>query len=771
MASHTPCQLPLPLLCQIWLTSLTGPPGSILPSQKSLLRTVVALSPSPSPLSEKIRTILLLNVALLYAFEGCLDLATITFEEAIVRSPHCALAHFGLGLTSFLQENDFNAIHAWKACLASFEVVAPEGDQYGEYISNNDILYRMWQSSRYEEDQLGHRGEVEQEKNDKLQQWLLNKEVVLWNISVAERRWMETMNAFYHPGQHVGLDENTDMLFVNGIPAGMLFGPPSELMQEVHMQSQEGSERYQKGPTEEIDLNRANANAENHVPPRAGPSSASTEVASASISELIPPRRGKDHFVPDISSPSTLTATTDGHHLTALENRGQASALFQGDIQAEYPKRRTDNIAIRPAATSTMGNCQAALMPSPPDSRPNSRTRILDSATPSSILDSATPSSKLEPKKPLPPLPGRLPDISNLTPRYTLRVPQTGGSTPTSRYTLRIPQKTTKFTATRTTLSAKASSLTRFFTKSKRGEPKSSTTLYASAGAGFGFGASVGGSIPASHSAPPGSVTSKTRAPPGDKKQGKGKETTPKGQYRPESWYPFPAGHKDHQTWAEFEEAMRESERERKSTEVDLSVKMDWEKRMEANVAAEMKTPKRLYFPREDIKLTPQVKHGLESGRGLSYEEESTMGTIPLQTQNQSLPASLPTRIDHANHFSSSAAASVPVWPERSSSRVAAESSSAAPPYPPAPPLQQREKLTSRYTLEPKKKIGKGKGKARENQHARVDDEAPHGSGVADRNADDAEEEPVKHLDLLIPATFQGFGDGIHGQWFGGKWV
>lgn len=855
MASYTPCQPPLPLLCESWFASLTGPPSTILSSQKLLLRTILAVS--PSPVSEKISTVLFLNVGLLYAFQGSLALATASFEEAIARSPHCTLAHFGLGLTNFLQANNFHAIQAWKGCVASFEAVTPEDNQGAEYIGADDILYRMWQSSRYEEDQQNRQGEVKQEENDKLQQWLLNKEVVLWNISVAERRWTETMNAVYHPGLYANLDENPSMLSIKGIPAGMLFGPPSELRQEVHMQSKEGSERYQKGPTEGTDLVRANGRANAQLSSRAGSFAASTEVASASISESIPPRRGKDHFVPNISSSSTLPATTDGHHLTSINSREQSSALFQGDIQTEYPKRSADTITIRRAATSTMGNRQAALLPSPPSSRPNSRTRILESATPSSVL---------EPKKPLPPLPGRLHNVSNLTSRYTLRDPQTGVSNPTSRYTgvsspasrytlrapqtgasnststytLLVPQAKPKYTATRTTLSATASSLTRFFTKSKRGEPKSSTAIDASAEAGVG--ASV--SNPTSHSAAPG-ATSNTRAPFGGDKQGKSKGS--KGSYVPKHWYPFPPGHKDHQTYAEFEEAMRESERERPSRKVDLSVKTEWEKRMEANVAAEMKTSKRLYFPPEVIKVTPQVKHGLGSGRGLSYDEGSEVETIPLQTQDHSPPAPLPiartgtrmaaesdpgssngsiprndearglnlkhqislgtgvanpaisskkatsgtkrvpsSRIGIANNVSSSATASVLVWPERSASLITTGLSSSAPSYPPPrPPPRQREqrgKSKSRSNPEPKwddegrdptvkKEVEKGKFKV-ENQLAHEhDDEAPHGSGGAGRNADDAEEEPDEYLNVLTPVTFQGFGGGIRGQWRGGKWI
>lgn len=740
MASHSPSQVSLHRLHGDWLASLTRPPSTILSSQKSLLSTILALS--PSTLSDKVSTPLFLNIALLHAFHGSLALAATTFEEAIARSPHCALAQFGLGLTRFLQARDVDAIQAWKACAGSFEVMTPEGIQGGEWVGTNNISYQMWKPSEYGEDQRGHQGGVEKEEsNEHRRGWVLAKDAVLWNLYVAEQRWEETMNAVYRRGKNTDINENIEMLFVKGIPAGMLFGPPSELRQEVHVQSKEASGRNQKGPTENTDLIRANAHTDNHASTREGSVSAVTQMAPVFIQDLGPSTSCKDHSIPELSSVA-LKIANDGQYLTAHHDRGRSpAALFQGDLKAVYTEHRANAIAFRPAVNFPMGNSQGTMLPLSRDKRRPNRSRT---------LDDAAPSSTAETKKPLPPLPGRLTGLPNLASGHNLPPPQPPP-------TLIHPR----------TLSTKASSLARFFTKSKHGRRSRSTNIRtdadADAGADPDAGVDASRNFASFSSTPRGFLASRTSAPFSDNIRGKGKVFRPRRPVPPTVGFSVQGSKEDHPSYA----ASAEADMKPRLMGISLPDKTEWEKNMERRVADEMKTPKRLYFPREEINRKPVGGSGIGLGLGSSYKEGGTMTIIPSQNQNQSRPVPLPiphtapvtaaefdqgstgggggiSREDRprvlifndqggssigaansaprntarprtktvpysnldGNYHPPGAALSVPAFPKRTSSLTPIGLSSSAPPYPLPPPQQRQQRQQHQQRGRPLSHLG-----------------------------------------------------------------
>lgn len=617
MAPRRPYHIPLPLLHNLWFASLTGPPCTILSTQEALLRAILDLP--YSTFLDKVSTTLFLNIALLHAFHGALHLAGQSFAEAIIRSPHCALAHYGLGLTWFLRAHNVDAIRAWQACVASFELVTPEGFKNGEWVGRDEIRYQMWkpdwhaQAEKDEEDQPENERGIGSKKVDKhIEEWALNKDAVLWNIYVAKKAWKKNLDSLYDPDKIPDLDDERKMHFVNGIPAGMLFGPPFELPRRIHAQPKEKIGQYEHGPAE---FARAYTHPPDRVPTYSALLSRVTQLASNSVQDYEPPTEGNDAAGAGISSSlvSSTTKRKDEQPVSTSHNRGRSpTAPFQKAPQAAQPERSSS----RQVAPSSARNNQATIMPSSHHKQHRSRSRTIDEAGPSGHIGM---------RKPLPPLPHVLPSLPDLDSRS---------------YSMPLPQPALVPILPRAP-STNPLSFARLFTKSKRGQLSSGPSGITGVHAGAGTG--VGGSIIASHSTPVhGSITSGIRAAFGDSSRGKDKGYRPRRPDPPADGFSLHGLQKGNPTYAKS--ADRAGKTDYLSLTTIMSSKTEWEKRMEQGVRADIEAHKRLYFPREEIGVQQELGAGVGLGLGLPSRGGGTVTAIPIPNpnQNRSLPALLP---------------------------------------------------------------------------------------------------------------------------------
>lgn len=632
MASHSRSQMSLLLLHDLWLASLTGPPSTILPLQKSLLNTILSHS-LPSPLYEKASTTLFTNIALLYAYNGSLALASTNFEEAIARSDQCAIAHFGLGLTRFLESHDADAIQAWTSCVKSFERTAPEGIEAGGWMGTNSILYQMWRPGQYGENQWGasHQDDLGHEGDDNENDqggWVLAKDDVRWNLHVAKRRWKEKCRSDKNPD----LKKDTDMLFVKGIPAGMLFGPPLELRQEVFVQSKEVDGQYLKGPVTKTDPDGAEAHIDdNGMSSRSVSPSVVLQVAPIPIQDRDPSKAYNHQPRPGVSSLTLKIKNEDDGYLSVYHKRGQSSpAIFQGSPKAAWSENRdeasADAFAYQPAVTSTFDNSQLNEMPSSHINRYHNGYRTVD--------DLATFNTP-EKRKPLPLIPGRQQDMSYQDSQYALPLQQ--------QQPLPPPPTLTHSRA----LSAKASSLARFFTKAKRARGGKGTHSRTGSNADAGIDADsrpdagvdisesdCSGSHANSHPTSRGFVASRANTPISDDNRGKGTSFAPGRPAPPTqglSAQGFQEGHP-------LNLAFVKADTQPRFIGVGLASKLEWEKNMEPRADDEAKPPKPLFFPREEINRKPERKSGI----GLGLGKVNTMPILPSQNRNQPAPLSIP---------------------------------------------------------------------------------------------------------------------------------
>lgn len=623
-----PLQIPLRILHLDWIASLIGPPSAILSSQSSLVNTLIAFQ--SSALQEKIIITLCLNIALLHAFEGSLACAAASFEEVITRSPHCALAHYGLGIIWYLEGNNVNAIQAWKECIKSFEAMASRGNPEGGCLGPDDISYRVWKSPRCEEVQPGRRGdEVGEDNNMPEQIWILTKGAVLWNLHVAEQRWKKKMNAIFHY-EYPDLDENVDMLFIKGIPAGMLFGPPPELMQT------------RQEPTKQVDHSSVRAHIVSNVLNSGGLVSPSIKSVSISASDNGPRTPSNDQSVPEMSSPLRLMTADDGRRvIDPHDDHGESSntpvqwenqtAPVQGEIQATTVQGESQTAPVQEEnqtapvtgerqtahAYQTVKPVvvlrQAAAFPvANPQSQPMelcSVNRNLNRSRSRTIDDAA-----LSHRKPLPPLPGD----------------STGRPEKFSRYTVTLPHQPRRQAASPPhTLS---SSISRFFTKSKQSISGSRASLSDDVRASVG----AGGKAAPPHHQPLGLNTNRNLSPLGKQNEGEGKGRGVKPR-RPD----IPAERLDRSTQDyPADRASRLGFARAVGGPVFRKTYLNpssWEKRVAEEAA---KSPRRLYFPKEEINYTPKVGAAMEV-LGSSFPEGSKLPRRLTQHQNQSHPAFL----------------------------------------------------------------------------------------------------------------------------------
>ena len=641
MASHSRSQMSLLLWHDLWLASLTGPPSTILPLQKSLLNTILSHS-LPSPLYEKASTTLFTNIALLYAFNGSLALASTNFEEAIARSTYCAIAHFGLGLTRFLESHDADAIQAWQKCIDSFERTAPESIQAGEWMGTNKILYQMWRPGQYGENQWGgshqddldHEGESIKHRHG----WILAKDDVLWNLSVAQRRCEK-----HRSDKNADLKKDREMLFVKGIPAGMLFCPPLELRQEVFVPSKEVNGRCLRGPMKKTDIGSAEAHTDdNGISPRSVSPSLVLQVDPISIKDRDPSKADNHQPRPGVSSLTLKISNEDCGYLSVYHKRGQSSpAIFQGGPKAAWSENRDEvsanAFAYQPAVTSTVGNSQ-------PNETSSHINRYHNGYR---TLDDLATFNTLEKRKLLPLIPGRQKDISYQDSQYALALQPSSPSPP--------PPPPPMLTHSRA-LSAKASSLARFFTKAKRARGGKGTHSRTGSDADGGIdvdsrpdaGVDVSesdhsSSRTSSHPTSRGFVANRANTPISDDNRGKGTPSVPGRPAPPTqglSAQGFQEGHP-------LNLAFVKADTQPRYIGVGLASKVEWEKNMEPKADDEVKPPKPLFFPREEINRKPEGKSGI----GLGLGKVNTMPILPSQNQNQNQPA--PLSIPHTAPFAS----------------------------------------------------------------------------------------------------------------------
>ncbi len=692
MTSHKVSETPLSVLHNLWVASLAGPPSAMLSSQKSLLNTILARS--PSALTDAMSTCVLVNIALLHAFHGSLKLAITSFKEAIAHSPYCALAHYGLGVAWFLQAHNIDAIEAWEACMSCFGLAVPEDSKGGASDGINEIRYQFWKPSWHGEEQHSHRGQGAKNRDNQYQlDWFLHKKAVLWNLHVATRSRQTNMDAVYCPGKRTKPNNDLDVLFVNGIPAGMLFGPPFELPKEVQERG-----RYRGGLGEKTYFNHPFTNAAGHVPTGAASFLPGTQLAPNAVPEYKPKTSSKENQDTETSITSSLTATRDHRPLPTPQDRGLlASRPSHVAPHFAHPDHRANAATSQPAASNGTRNNQVTDLASSHDNQHRSRSRTLDDAAPSNTLGM---------RKPLPPLPDGLAVQPNITSRsYTVPLQQERSSG------LTVPRAP----------STNPLSISRFFSKSKRGNIGAGTSSNALTHTGV-------------------------HTPLGENTRSKEKVIAPKRPDRSAEEFSVQDLRGDQLPNHVSAEAAMEAG----SIHIDISGKTEWEKRMEQSVAAEMEIPKRLYFPREEINRKHDVVAGYGLGLGFLSRESNAITTIPTQIQSRSLPAPVPipqpmpltitesddrgsrgssrsregwdyalilnehdissvgaansipgsnSRSKHvpnsnpaANCPTSRAASSLPVFPPRTSSLLAPGPSSPPPscPLPPLPPQQQR---------------------------------------------------------------------------------
>lgn len=280
---------------QLWTQalSLTPPSPSLsLTHLKRLLRTLNSL---PQPLLTPAQTApLYLDVALILAYLGEYFLAAESFRKAVELDGNSTIGWHGLGGMNFLLGDWKAARKAWKICLAGLE-------------SRPTLKYRVWK--------IGGSG-AETEKGKKQREWVLERARVEWNLSFAMLKDKE---------QRGQLKEK--VWGINGIPAGMVFGP-SFLAYSDNLYAAKENNGLKKGHIE-----GAKANAPQHIPTKiplasTRASSHTTETSTKPLPAL------PDHTS---STPIPLPRTQKGISLSRLFTRPRTSSASK--TQALRPKR------------------------------------------------------------------------------------------------------------------------------------------------------------------------------------------------------------------------------------------------------------------------------------------------------------------------------------------------------------------------------------------------------------------------------------------------
>jgi len=197
-----------------WTTALTLPPTPRLSALRRLVNAITSKSASnivlhPIPLAR-----LFLDLSLTYAYLGEYHLASLGFERAVNADAQRAFALFALGLSRAELGDWKQAKLNWKRCLRCFE--QPER-------SLKSIPYQPFQQSQpiNEDDDATTR-------NIGLgEQWLLERDRVKWNLNMAAFETGDKKAGI----KRLGPDDPRQGL--NGIPAGLRFGPDGWLNAEL----------------------------------------------------------------------------------------------------------------------------------------------------------------------------------------------------------------------------------------------------------------------------------------------------------------------------------------------------------------------------------------------------------------------------------------------------------------------------------------------------------------------------------------------------------
>ncbi|KAL9614688.1 MAG: hypothetical protein Q9167_000817 [Letrouitia subvulpina] len=205
----------------------------------------------------KVLSTLYTNVALIHGFLGSHRLSAEAFEEAVNHRMDNALAWYGLGIARFLLRKFEKAIRAWDRCIACFVILHEDGNATGntesgkaqkfrgshtansqeDYTRNDEIVYKVHRlAKRSAETETQKNAELEPHQNGRLKYaaleevqigqglengaWRLEKTRVEWNLRIA---------IFERNFENEGTERPGNGAWgLNGICAGVIFGPPPE---------------------------------------------------------------------------------------------------------------------------------------------------------------------------------------------------------------------------------------------------------------------------------------------------------------------------------------------------------------------------------------------------------------------------------------------------------------------------------------------------------------------------------------------------------------
>lgn len=177
---------------QLWTQALTVTPPSPFISLTRLRRLIRTVNLQPETLLTPTQlSPLYLNIALILAFLGEYFLAAESFQKALELDSKSTIGWHGLAGMNFLLGNWEAARKAWKICSVCFG-------------AREVVKYRVWK--------IGGNGTEAEVSRDR--RWVLDRAKVEWNLRFTS--FEKTLE----------LEQQKHQVWdVNGIPAGLVFGP------------------------------------------------------------------------------------------------------------------------------------------------------------------------------------------------------------------------------------------------------------------------------------------------------------------------------------------------------------------------------------------------------------------------------------------------------------------------------------------------------------------------------------------------------------------
>ncbi|MCJ1464367.1 hypothetical protein MMC07_002980 [Pseudocyphellaria aurata] len=287
--------LTLPSVHELWTQALSLKPPSPSLSLSQLKRLMRMLNLLPRPLLTPEQTApLYLNVALILAYLGEYFLAAESFHKAVELDEKCAIGWHGLGGMNFLLGNWKAARTAWKTCLVCLG-------------ARESLKYNVWKIG-------GSGSETEDGKTE--MEWLLEKTRVEWNLMFAVLKNQE---------ERERLQEK--VWGINGIPAGLVFGPSFPAFIN-NLYDEKENKDLKMGHIEGAQVNARQHNSTNVPQANSRATSHGTDAATKPLPAL------PDH------SPSTavpLPRIQKGISFSRLFNRPRTSSASKA--RAPTPKR------------------------------------------------------------------------------------------------------------------------------------------------------------------------------------------------------------------------------------------------------------------------------------------------------------------------------------------------------------------------------------------------------------------------------------------------